>query len=72
MADRTPVSERGKRLWLFRNHLIVYFATIVVLVLINFATTPEFPWFIWPMIGWMAPVAIHAAYAMGLFDRPRE
>jgi hypothetical protein len=69
MQDREPASGRNARLWLFLNHLIAYFAVMIVLVAINLLTTPDFPWFVWPMVGWMAPLAIHAAYAMGLLDR---
>jgi hypothetical protein len=63
--------KHRRRLAGFRNHLLGYFATMVVLVPVNFAVTPDDPWFIWPMVGWGAPLAIHAAYAMGLFDRRR-
>jgi 2TM domain len=41
---------------------------ILVLVPINLIVTPETPWFIWPMVGWGSVLAIHTAWAMGLFD----
>jgi hypothetical protein len=56
----------------FIKHLIAYFAIMVVLVAINLLITPERPWFIWPLVAWMAPLAIHAAYAMHLFGKSRE
>jgi hypothetical protein len=68
-----PGSRTGNpRLRGFLTHLIVYFAVIIVLVAINFIVTPERPWFVWPLVAWMAPLAIHAAYAMHLFGKPRE
>lgn len=59
-----------RRRW-FLNHLIGYFAVMVVLVPVNFLTSPDNPWFVMPMVGWGAPLALHAAYVMGLFDRRR-
>jgi hypothetical protein len=56
----------------FLTHLIVYFAVMIVLVAVNFFAMPERPWFVWPLAAWMAPLAIHAAYAMHLFGKPRE
>ena len=52
----------------FRTHILVYFAIMVVLVPVNYLTTPETPWFLLPMVGWGAVLALHAAWAMGLFD----
>lgn len=60
---------RRRRLVGFRNHLLAYFAAMIVLVMINYVATPETPWFVWPMVGWGAPLTVHAAYAMGWFDR---
>ncbi|HJS30686.1 MAG TPA: 2TM domain-containing protein [Alphaproteobacteria bacterium] len=61
--------DRRRRLAGFRNHLLGYFAAMIVLVVVNYVSTPETPWFVWPMVGWGAPLAVHAAYAMGWFDR---
>ncbi|WP_207484295.1 2TM domain-containing protein [Arenibaculum pallidiluteum] len=58
-----------RRLRGFGTHLLVYFAVMVLLVPLNVLTTPEYPWFLFPMVGWGAPLAIHAAFAMGLFGR---
>ena len=51
----------------FVYHLIAYFAVMVVLAPLNFAVSPERPWFLLPMIGWGAVLAFHVAYVMGLF-----
>jgi len=56
----------------FVQHLTGYFAIMVALVAINLLTTPDLPWFVWPLVAWMAPLAVHAAYAMHLFGKPRE
>jgi 2TM domain len=67
-----PVDRRNPRLRGFINHLVVYFIVMIWLVAINLMTAPENPWFVWPLIGWMAPVAIHAAYAMHLIGKRKE
>ncbi|WP_173012774.1 2TM domain-containing protein [Niveispirillum sp. SYP-B3756] len=50
------------------NHILAYMATAVVLVPVNFLLTPETVWFYIPLVAWMAPLALHVAYAMGMFD----
>lgn len=77
MAGRAPEEEtrdrtRKARLLGFRNHLIGYFVVMMVLVPVNLLTGPETPWFVWPMVGWGPILALHAAFAMGLFDGSRE
>jgi len=59
------------RLRAFGWHLIGYFAAMIVLVAVNFVLTPEDPWFVYPMVGWGAVLAVHAAYAMHLFGSRR-
>ena len=64
-----PKVERSrKRLRWFGIHLLVYFATMAVLVGINFSLAAAEPWFVLPLVAWGAPLAVHAAYAMGLLD----
>ena len=67
-----PGPSGNPRLRGFLTHLIAYFAVMIVLVAVNFIVTPDRPWFVWPMVAWMAPLAAHAAYAMHLFGKPRE
>lgn len=74
---RAPEAEaryRNQRARLagFRNHLIGYFAVMAVLVPVNLLTDPETPWFVWPMVGWGPILALHAAFAMGLFGSPEQ
>ena len=64
--------RRSPRLRGFVNHLAAYFIVMIWLVAINLIAAPGHPWFVWPLVGWMVPLAIHAAYAMHLFGKPRE
>jgi len=66
----TDVRRAKRRLKGFGTHLAVFFAAMVVLVPINFFVTPHNPWFVLPMVGWGSLLALHAAYAMGLFGKP--
>ncbi|HYE52591.1 MAG TPA: 2TM domain-containing protein [Azospirillaceae bacterium] len=63
--DTTAARRRSGLL----NHFLAYFAVAVVLVPVNFLTTPDRPWFYIPLVLWMAPLAVHVAWAMGLFGR---
>jgi hypothetical protein len=66
------MSDR-RRLRGFLNHLIGYFGVMMILLVpINLIFTPGYPWFVFPLVAWGAPLAVHAAYAMGLFDRWRR
>lgn len=66
--------SRGRpfRLRSFGWHLIAYFAVMVVLIPGNLPLDPGRPWFVWPMVAWGAPLALHAAWAMGLLDGLRR
>lgn len=70
--ERSAHSRRARtsvrRRW-FLNHLIAYFGVMVLLVPINFLASPDTPWFLLPLVGWGAPLALHAGFVMGLFDR---
>lgn len=68
MADQhkdTKVARRRVRA--FGYHMIGYFVAMIILVPINVLTTPNEPWFVLPLVGWGALLALHAAYAMKLF-----
>ncbi|WP_431855561.1 2TM domain-containing protein [Azospirillum sp.] len=76
MAETPPESapdpadaEKRRRLRGFLNHLIAYFAVMVVLVPVNAVLDPGRAWFVLPLVGWGAPLALHAAYAMGMIGR---
>lgn len=44
----------------FYRHLTVYIAVCVLLIIINFATSTEYLWFVWPLMGWGIAVLLHA------------
>ncbi len=57
-----------RRLRGFGFHLVAYFAVMVVLIGVNVFFSAEDPWILASLVGWGAVLAVHAAYAMGLFD----
>ncbi len=60
--------EAGRRaLRGFGLHLAGYFVVMAALIALNFWFTPATQWFVWPGVGWGGVLAVHAAYAMGLF-----
>lgn len=67
LSDKHPTTKRRRSQLL--NHLLAYFIFAVIIVPVNFVTTPDTVWFFWPLVAWMAPLALHTAYAMGWFDR---
>lgn len=67
--ERKPDLERKRRLGGFLNHLIAYFAVMIIVTPINAALDPHYPWFLFPLIGWAAPLALHVAYVMGWWGR---
>lgn len=66
MSDAGP---GGRALKGFKRHLLAYVAVSVLLAAVNLLTAPERPWFLLFLVGWGAPLALHCAYAMGLFGR---
>lgn len=71
LPDHHPdIRRRRSRLV---NHLLAYMGAAVILVPVNFILTPDRVWFFYPLVAWMAPLALHTAHAMGLFDqRPKS
>ena len=65
--DNEAVDRARRRLRGFIIHLMVYFAAMLLLVPLNMALSDR-PWFLLPLVGWGAPLALHAAWAMGLLD----
>jgi hypothetical protein len=67
-AERTQRARRRRNG--FALHLAAYFALIAAIVPVNlFWIAPGTPWFLLPMVGWGAVLAVHCAVVMGLFDR---
>lgn len=46
----------------FYGNLAAYIAVNIVLMIINLATSPEYLWFFWPMLGWGVGVLFHGLY----------
>ncbi len=67
-GDDAATQRARRRLRGFGIHIAGYGIVMVLLVAMNMLSSPENPWFVWPMVGWGGVLAIHAAFAMGLFD----
>ena len=61
--------RNGTRIKWLRRHLLAYLVVSAALVAINLFWLTGEPWFVLFMVGWGAPLAVHTAYVMGLFDR---
>ena len=68
MADDERRERAKRRLRVFGFHLMGYMVVMTVLMPVNLLTMPENPWFVFPLVAWGAPLAIHVAWAMGLLD----
>ena len=66
------MTDRGARVRTLRLHVIVALGSIMVLIVVNFLTTPAYPWWIYVLMAWMPLVAVHAAWALELFGGGRE
>ncbi len=68
-AEQGAAEARARlRLRRFAIHIGAYFLVMLILVPLNYLMTPDETWFLFPLVGWGAPLAIHAAWAMGLLD----
>ena len=54
----------------FKVHAIVYGCVNACLIGINTLTVPQFPWFLFPLLGWGAGLASH--YYFGVRRYPKE
>jgi hypothetical protein len=57
-----------RRLLLFGVHILIFVVVTIVLVAVSISMNAQEPWFVFPLVAWGAPLAVHAAFAMGLFD----
>jgi hypothetical protein len=48
----------------FKSHLTVYLVVNAILIGVNFISSPDYLWFIWPLMGWGIAIFWHA---MGVF-----
>lgn len=65
-ANSSDRSDARHRLRGFAVHMVAYFAVMIGAVVVNVSHMPGTLWFPFPMVVWGAPLALHAAYAMGL------
>lgn len=49
----------------FYNHLISFVAVMLMLLVINLLTNPEYLWVIWPALGWGIGLVMHG---LGVFE----
>ena len=68
MTDNERRERAKRRLRVFGFHLMGYMVVMTVLIPVNLFTMPENPWFVFPLVAWGGPLAIHVAWAMGLLD----
>ena len=66
------MTDRATRVRTLRLHVIVALGTLLVLIAVNFLTTPAYPWWIYVLMTWMPLVALHTAWAMELFGSRRD
>ncbi len=63
MDEQTRYQEAKKRvedIKGFYYHLVSYIVVNGFLVILNLLTSPEYFWFIWPILGWGVAIVIHA------------
>ena len=71
MADTETYKRarrRAKAKYRFFVHAVVYFAVMLLLVVINVVTSPGVMWVIWPLMGWGLAVALHGGSVFLLGD----
>lgn len=59
-------TKRVKELKGFYGNLTSYCLVISFLAVLNLITSPEYLWFLWPMLGWGIGIAAHAANTFGI------
>ena len=59
---RRAATMRGLRL-----HVLIALVTTMAMIVVNYLTTPAYPWWMWVAVAWGAPLAVHVAIAMEIF-----
>jgi len=49
----------------FYSHLAAYIVINLFLIILNLTMTPEYYWFIWPLMGWGAGLILHGMMVFG-------
>lgn len=61
-------ARRTGRQRIFWLHVVVWAAVNLLLVVVWLVTGAQFPWFVFPMFGWLVLLAAHGAAAYVLQD----
>ena len=70
-CEEAPINRAGRsrrRLRWFGIHLIIYFSAMVAIFMSSLLASAFEPWIVFPIVAWGAPLAVHAAFGMGLLD----
>ncbi len=62
MDEQARYQEAKKRVEEIKGfyfHLVTFLIINAVLIIINLLTSPEYLWFIWPILGWGVGLVIH-------------
>jgi len=68
MDEQEKYQEAKKRVEEIKGfylHLIAFIVVNTVLLVINLITSPEYLWFVWPIIGWGVGLLVHAITVFG-------
>jgi hypothetical protein len=68
MDEKGKYQEAKKRvedIKSFYIHLLTFFLVNIVLIVINLLLTPEYYWFIWPLLGWGVGLLMHGISVFG-------
>ena len=68
MDEQTRYQEAKKQVEEIKGfyfHLVSYFLVNAVLIVVNLLTSPEYLWFIWPIMGWGVGLIIHGVSVFG-------
>ena len=68
MDEQTRYQEAKKQVEEIKGfyfHLVSYLLVNAVLVVVNLLTSPEYLWFIWPIMGWGVGLIIHGVSVFG-------
>ncbi|WP_305425877.1 2TM domain-containing protein [Photobacterium leiognathi] len=66
--DEKQAIEYVKSIKEFYSHLVTYLLVITVLFVINYFTSPDYWWAVWPALGWGIGIVSHALSAFEILN----
>ncbi|WP_318506854.1 2TM domain-containing protein [Photobacterium leiognathi] len=66
--DEKQAIEYVKSIKEFYSHLVTYFLVITGLFVINYFTSPDYWWAVWPALGWGIGIVSHALSAFEILN----